>query len=113
MVKISILYPNQKGSHFDMDYYLNIHMPMSIDRLGSAEGFKGVSVERGLSAGLPDTEPAYIAMCHYHFDSFKSFMTAFEPHAKVLQGDIVNYTDVEPVIQVNEVSISKEAQRAL
>lgn len=30
MIKISILYPNRKGNRFDMNYYLNIHMPMSI-----------------------------------------------------------------------------------
>ncbi len=36
MIKISILYPNKKGSRFDMDYYLNTHMPMSIGRLSEA-----------------------------------------------------------------------------
>ena len=48
MIKISILYPNKLGSWFDMDYYLNIHMPMSIAKLGSAKGFKSVSVENSL-----------------------------------------------------------------
>ena len=38
MVKISILYPNT--GKFDMDYYLNIHMPRSIELLnkGKATG---------------------------------------------------------------------------
>jgi uncharacterized protein (TIGR02118 family) len=45
-------------------------------------------------------------MCHFSFDSMESFMAAFEPHAKVLQGDMPNYTDIHPVIQVNEVLIS-------
>ena len=106
MIKISILYPNRKGSRFDMNYYLNTHMPMSLERLGAAKGFRGVSVERGLSGGVPDSEPPYIAMCHFLFDSVEDFMSAFTPHATVLQGYIPNYTVVEPTIQVNEVAIS-------
>jgi hypothetical protein len=34
-------------------------------------------------------------------------MAAFAPNAAALQGDIPNYTDVAPVIQVNEVLISR------
>lgn len=35
-------------------------------------------------------------------------MVAFMPHAKELQGDIVNYTNIEPTIQINEVKITKQ-----
>ena len=107
MTKISILYPNREGSRFDMNYYLNIHMPMSIERLSSAKGFRGVSVERGVSGIVPGSAPAYVAMGHFLFDSVEDFLAAFSPHASVLQGDMPNYTDVEPTIQVNEVAISR------
>ncbi|MEQ1543442.1 EthD family reductase [Methyloglobulus sp.] len=69
MLKISILYPNTKGSRFDLPYYVDTHMPMSIKLLSTHPGFKGVSVERGLSGGIPGTNAAYIAMCHFLFDS--------------------------------------------
>lgn len=36
-----------------------------------------------------------------------NFLAAFMPHAKELQGDIVNYTNIEPVTQINAVEISK------
>jgi uncharacterized protein (TIGR02118 family) len=107
MTKISILYPNRSGSRFDMTYYLHTHMPMSIERLSSAKGFRGVSVERGVSGPVPGSAPAYIAMCHFLFDSAEDFLAAFMPHAAVLQGDMPNYTDVEPTIQMNEVAISR------
>ena len=29
MVKVSVLYPNKPGSRFDVEYYLNTHMPMA------------------------------------------------------------------------------------
>jgi uncharacterized protein (TIGR02118 family) len=107
MTKISILYPNREGSTFDMNYYLHTHMPMSIERLRSAKGFRGASVERGVSGAVPGSAPAYVAMCHFLFDSVGDFLTAFTPHASVLQGDMANYTDVEPTIQVNEVAIAQ------
>jgi len=107
MIKISILYPNHPGSRFDLNYYVQTHMPMSIGLLGAHPGFKGVSVEQGLGGVIPGSQAAYVAMCHYLFDSFEDFIAAFTPHAALLQGDMPNYTDIEPVIQCNEVLISR------
>ena len=106
MVRISILYPNSAGARFDFEYYTGRHMPRSIALLSAHPGFKGVSVERGLGGGQPGSAPPYSAMCHFLFDTAESFMAAFMPHAPELQGDIPNYTNVSPVIQINEVLIS-------
>lgn len=103
MIRVNILYPNKEGSRFDLHYYLNTHMPMSIQKLGSA--LKGVSVEHGVSGGIAGTQPAYIVMCHLIFDSIETFLAAFMPHAEALQGDIPNYTDIEPVIQFSELKM--------
>lgn len=106
MIKISILYPNA-GGRFDMEYYLDSHMPLSISRLGAHSGFRGVSVERGLSGAAPGSAPAYVALCHFLFDSAEDFLAAFTPHAAELQGDMSHYTDIEPTIQVSEIAISR------
>ena len=107
MKRISIVYPRKEGSHFDMAYYVEKHMPRAIALLSVHPGFRGVSVERGISGAMPGTQPSYVAMCHYLFESEHDFMEAFLPHAAELQGDISNYTDIEPVIQVNEVMITR------
>jgi uncharacterized protein (TIGR02118 family) len=107
MTKISILYPNDKGSRFDMRYYVETHMPLAIRLLSAHSGYKGVSVERGVSGAEPGTDAAFVALCHFLFDSVEDFMAAFLPHADALQNDIPNYTDVVPIIQVNEVLISR------
>jgi uncharacterized protein (TIGR02118 family) len=109
MVKISILYPNKPGAKFDMNYYLKTHMPMSMERLSPAPGFRSVSVERGLTGGAPNSDPPYIAMCHYEFESFEDFLAVFNAHAAILQGDIPNYTDLTPEIQINAVEIQRYA----
>ena len=62
MIKISILYPNKEGSRFDMGYYIEKHMPVSIDLLGEHKGLKGVSVERGIGGALPGKDAAFVAM---------------------------------------------------
>ena len=105
MIKVSILYPNKPGSRFDLDYYLNQHMPMTIAKLGAA--LKGVSIDHGVAGELPDSPPLYVAMCHLLFDSVEAFYAAFTPHAATLQGDIPNYTDVEPGFQISEVKLSQ------
>jgi uncharacterized protein (TIGR02118 family) len=110
MTRISIFYPNRPGSRFDVAYYVERHMPDSIERLSAGRGFRGVSVDRGLSAGPPDTAPAYVAMCQYLFDTAEDFMTVFGKHADHLQSDIANYTDIAPVIQFSEVMLFREAE---
>src|SRR6266478_930755 len=57
MIKVNILYPNNEGAWFDLDYYCNVHMPMSIRMLSPA--LKGVSVESGLSVTTPGSKPTY------------------------------------------------------
>jgi len=107
MFNISSIYPKKEGYRFNFDYYLNNHMPMSIELLSKEKGFKGVSVERGIDIEEQKIESSYVAMCHYYFDSLENFMAAFMPHSEKLQGDIENYTNIEPIIQINQVEISK------
>lgn len=103
MIKISILYPNKPDARFDIAYYLETHIPMALEVFNSHPGYKGVSIDRGLAGAIPGTDAAYAVMCHFLFDSADDFMAAFTPHAEKLQGDIVNYTDIEPIIQISEV----------
>jgi uncharacterized protein (TIGR02118 family) len=107
MFNISSIYPQQEDAWFDFDYYLNTHMPHSIALLSKVKGFRGVSVERGVNITEPPLVSSYVAMCHYYFETLEDFLAAFMPHANELQGDIVNYTNIQPTIQVNEVAITK------
>lgn len=108
MTRISILYPNNKASRFDMQYYVGTHMPMSIELLSRHPGFRGVSVERGVAGVEPDGDAAYVVMCHFSFHSLQDFLAAFVPHATTLQGDMPNYTDIQPVIQINEILLTRQ-----
>lgn len=101
MIKVSILYPYQEGARFDHDYYRDQHMPMVQRLLGDC--CKGYTVDRGLGGGAPQSPPLYIAMCHLFFDSIEAFQTGMAPHSERFNADVINYTDLLPVVQVSEV----------
>ncbi|MBS0218936.1 MAG: EthD family reductase [Proteobacteria bacterium] len=109
MIKVSILYPRDPGSRFDFDYYTRKHMPLAIALLSHHPGFRAASVERAMDGVEPETSPAYIAGCFFTFDTVDSFFAAFTRHADELQADVRNYTDIEPLIQFNEVLITAVA----
>jgi uncharacterized protein (TIGR02118 family) len=103
MVKVSVYYPKSATSTFEMAYYLEKHIPMVRQKLGSA--LKGVAVDQGLAGGQPGTPPPFAAVGHLTFDSIESFLMAFLPVAGDIQGDKPNYTNVDPVIQVSDVKL--------
>ena len=103
MIKVSVFYPQQPGSHFDINYYCDQHMPMVRRLLGSA--VKNTAVEQGLSGGSPGTPPPYMAMGHMYFESIPAFVEAWTPHAAEILADIPNYTNVQPQVQTSEVKL--------
>jgi uncharacterized protein (TIGR02118 family) len=95
--------PAGEATQFDMKYYLEKHIPMVGEKMGAA--LKGVQVEQGLSGGMPGTEMTYVTLCHLLFDSVDAFKVAFIPHAATIMGDISNYTNVQPIVQISEVKL--------
>lgn len=107
MIKISIFYPNRKGSRFDVNYYIETHMPMAAKLIGAHPGFMGVTVERGLAGAMLGSDAPFIVMTHLLFESVEDFMEVFAQHAETLNNDLPNYSDTAPEIQVSEVLISQ------
>jgi uncharacterized protein (TIGR02118 family) len=103
MIKVSVLYPNQQGSHFDMSYYCTKHIPMVRQLLGPA--LKNVAVEEGIAGMAPGSPAPYLALGHLYFESVATFQEAFTPHAAQIVGDVPNYTNSEPTIQISTVKI--------
>jgi uncharacterized protein (TIGR02118 family) len=104
VIKVSVFYPNRPGAKFDMAYYLSSHMPMVKRTIGSA--VKSMAVDEGV--GLvdqadPAAAPKYLAIGHLLFDSVDAFQQAFAAHGAPIIADVPNYTNIQPVIQINEV----------
>jgi uncharacterized protein (TIGR02118 family) len=105
MVKVSVFYPNGEGHYFDMGYYLDTHMPMVQARLGAA--LRGVSVEHGLGGSEAGAPPLYLAMGHLLFDSVEQFQQSFGTHGAEIVGDVPNFTNTRPALQVSEIKLQR------
>jgi uncharacterized protein (TIGR02118 family) len=103
MIRVSVLYPNNVGSTFDMDYYLGTHMPMLRKKMGAA--LKGMTVDQGISGGQPGTTASNRVIATLMFDSLEAFERAFGPLASEIQADIPRYTNIAPTVQISEVKM--------
>jgi uncharacterized protein (TIGR02118 family) len=103
MIKLSVFYPNTQEKKFDMEYYLNSHVPMVAKTLGDA--LKDASYDKGLAGGAPGTPATFVAMANLYFNSIEEFGQAFAASAPTLMGDLPNFTNIEPVIQISEVMV--------
>ncbi len=101
MIKISVFYPNKEGAKFDIAYYCQTHMPLVQRLVGPV--IKGMSVDQGMGGFPPGSPAPYIAAGHLLFDSLDEFQTAFATHSQEIMGDIPNYTNLQPIIQISEV----------
>ena len=103
MIVFTVMYPNEPGKRFDMDYYCNTHIALVKEKVGDA--LKGVTVERGLSGGAPGSPAGYATVCHLQFDSIEDLQTYMAPHDAALGADVPNFTDIKPQFQISEVIV--------
>jgi uncharacterized protein (TIGR02118 family) len=101
MATISVIYPRSEGGRFDFDYYERTHLPLVAARWGGA-GLTGAQALRGVAApGGGEAELFAIALVS--FGSMEQLQAAVDgEHAAEIMGDIANFTDVAPLVQVNE-----------
>lgn len=78
-IKVSVLYPRSENSTFNMDYYLNNHLPM-VGKLFTET--KSSEMEKGHSGPMPGSESAYMAAASLYFDKVEDFTSVFAANAK-------------------------------
>jgi len=101
MASLSVVYPRTPGTSFDYDYYRDKHMPL----VGQCWGDAGLTGgEALLGMNTPDgSEAPYFAIGVIHFDTAESLQAALTgEHASNVIADIRNFTDAQPVIQINQ-----------
>ena len=102
MVKGTVFYPND-GGKFDLDYYVNTHIPRA-KKLLAPYGLIKVEVDKGVGApgGHP---PPYIVITHLTFESVEEMEKGMQAHDPELGADISNFTDSNPTLQISEVLV--------
>jgi uncharacterized protein (TIGR02118 family) len=108
MIKVSVMYANGPDVRFDHDYYRTRHLPLIKSRMGA--GLKYYTIDKGLAGGAPAAPAAYVAMCHLLCDSLEAYRSSYAPYAQEIGGDIRNFTDVTPIVQISEVVVENSAK---
>lgn len=104
MIRVSVIYPRNNDAQFDLDYYINNHMPL-VSRLYGDYGLLDWHVDQGvsLSSKMPSDN---IVACYMYFDTLEHVKAAFKSEgAKVMQ-DVANFTNIEPVVTLGQVHSS-------
>ena len=105
MFRVTVLYPYDEAHPFNRAHYLEVHIPLTVEKLGAH--IERLSVEFGLAGGLPGSKPHFAAIATFDTKSLKDFNQAFAALAAVLSGDLPNYSAHPPKIQLSEVALPK------
>lgn len=100
MYCVTVLYPNQPDAHFDFDYYRDRHIPMMLRLLG--DNVQRLELRRGLQSVDGGTAP-YLCLLNTHIRSVEAFTQVMTEQADRVLGDIPNYTNLQPLIQVDQL----------
>jgi uncharacterized protein (TIGR02118 family) len=101
MIRVAVMYPQSEGKSFNLEYYMNKHMKLVKEKLGSL-GLVSSEVDVGIS-GMGYSPPPYFALGYLIFDTVEKFQAAFDKVGDELLADIPNYTNTEPVVQISDL----------
>jgi uncharacterized protein (TIGR02118 family) len=99
--RVTILYPNGDDKTFDMDYYEKKHMPMVAGFIGS--NLVRYEIDKGISGRSPGERPPFIAVGYFYVNDITAYQNAIAQNRDAVISDFKNYTNIQPVVQVNEV----------
>ena len=97
MQRVTVVYPNKNGAKFDFDYYMEKHIPWVSELVGNS-----IEVRRGISSASGSTAP-FVCVATISIESVASFQAMFAKHGGEILGDVPNYTNIEPIVQFDEV----------
>ena len=101
MIRATVLYPSS-ATRFDYDYYINKHTTMVKD-LWTSHGLVSVEISKGIAGLIPGSKPAFVTITNLVFTSVEALQGALAASGAQVMGDIPNFTDVQPEVQLNEI----------
>jgi len=101
MFKVAILYPNGDDKTFDMDYYEKKHMPMVAGFIG--KNLKFYEIDNGIAGRTPTDKPPFLAIGYFYINDVAEYNTAIAQNRDAVVNDFKNYTNIQPVVQINEI----------
>ena len=103
MIRVIVAYANQEGKKFDWDYFTGTHAEI-VHREMDPRGMVRFEQDKGISAADPNSPPPFVGMALLTFNTLDEVHQAFMAAGRPVMGDIPNYTDIEPTIQISEIA---------
>jgi uncharacterized protein (TIGR02118 family) len=91
---LTILYPNQDGAKWDVDYYRANHMTL-IMRLYGTKAIKRFELRKG-DRNMAGAKPEFIGTVNIYIQDQKSFDEAGKQHGQTLRDDVPKFSTVFP-----------------
>ncbi|MCU0789567.1 MAG: EthD family reductase [Nitratireductor sp.] len=98
MIVIGVMYPNEAGTRFDLDYYRDKHLPL-VRRLLAPMGMRSLTFFEPVRT---DPKAAFRLVAELRFDDMETTNAALAAHGPETQADIPNFTDATPHIVIGE-----------
>ncbi|KAM0331390.1 hypothetical protein ACHAQA_003063 [Verticillium albo-atrum] len=101
-VTITVLFPNEADAKYDIDYYVNKHMPL-IQSLWGPYGVQSWSATK-FGNGVDGSAPKYAFGSTVTWENGDQVKAAFAgPEVGRIMGDVANFSNKEAVFLTGEV----------
>jgi len=100
---MTVTYPIGDDTHFDMDYYLEKHMPLCKE-LFKEHGLRGSALRSGQGKGPGGSDLNY-ASVDLIFGSLEQLQAGLASGGAQVMADVPKYTNVKPHSSFSEISI--------
>ena len=108
MIRVMALYPRTNDTFFNMDHYLNKHIPLVQAKAREIGVNVGIQVDEGLGTLTPDDPAPYFIVGFMNFDKIEDFQNLVAIHGNELLGDVGNFTNVPYRMQISNTIFSAE-----
>src|ERR1041384_4987573 len=106
MIRVTVLFPKTSDSYFDMNYYVNKHVPMTKAKLQSLGFALEAQVDEGVGRVTPGEPAPYAAIGYLIFEKIEDLQNGLATHGAEIMSDIPNFTNVQPQIQIGSIVLS-------
>lgn len=103
MIRVTVAYTNEPDKKFDWDYFVGPHRTL-IHRELDSRGMVRFEQDKGVSGSDPNAPAPFVAMAHLTFNTADEVHEAFRAAGRAVMGDIPNYTDIPPTVQISEIA---------
>src|SRR5437879_13874646 len=96
MIRLSVMYPRTEGTRFDLDYWVDKHIPVIQAHCG--DSLRAAAVDAGLAGGMAGEPSAFYGSAHLTVESLERMNAALAPHLGAIMRGLPNYTHTAPTI---------------